>query len=57
MTLRYRGRIHHIGVGRPYAGWRVVLLVAGREVRILGAGGSPLRQLVLDPNQEYQRMP
>jgi transposase InsO family protein len=57
VTLRYRGRLHHIGVGRPYAGWRVVLLVAGREVRILGADGSPLRQLILDPDQNYQRMP
>jgi hypothetical protein len=56
VTLRYRGRLHHIGVGRPYAGWRVVLLVAGLEVRILGADGSPLRQLVLDPHHDYQPM-
>ncbi len=39
VTLRYRGRLHHIGVRRSYAGWRVVLLVAGREVRILSADG------------------
>ena len=32
-------------------------LVAGRKVRILGADGSPLRQLILDPDQDYQRMP
>lgn len=57
VTLRYRGRLHHLGVGRPYAGWRVVLLVAGREVRILGADGSPLRQLTLDPAHDYQPMP
>jgi transposase InsO family protein len=57
VTLRYRGRLHHIGVGRAYAGWRVVLLVAGRNIRILGADGSPLRELTLDPNENYQRMP
>lgn len=57
VTLRYRGRLHHIGVGRPYAGWRVVLLVAGKEVRVLGADGSPLRRLVLDPALDYQAMP
>ena len=57
VTLRYRGKLHHIGVGRPYAGWRVILLVAGRDIRILGADGSPLRQLVLDPDHDYQRMP
>jgi len=56
VTLRYRGRLHHIGVGRPYAGWRVVLLVAGREVRILAADGSPLRQLTVDPAHDYQPM-
>ena len=57
VTLRYRGRLHHLGIGRPYAGWRVVLLVAGREVRILGVDGSPLRQLTLDPTHDYQPMP
>jgi transposase InsO family protein len=56
VTLRYRGRLHHIGVGRPYRGWRVVLLVAGRDVRILGLDGSLLRRLVLDPTRDYQRM-
>ena len=50
VTLRYRGRLHHLGVGRAYAGWRVVLLVAGREIRILGTDGSPLRQITLDSN-------
>lgn len=57
VTLRYRSRLYHLGVGRAYAGWRVVLLVAGREVRILGADGSPLRQLTLDPAHDYQPMP
>jgi transposase InsO family protein len=57
VTLRYRGRLHHIGVGRPYRGWRVILLVAGREVQILGLDGSPLRHLVLNPRHDYQPMP
>jgi transposase InsO family protein len=57
VTLRYRGKLHHIGVGHPYAGWRVILLVAGLDVRILGLDGSPLRHLILDPSVDYQRMP
>jgi transposase InsO family protein len=57
VTLRYKGRLHHIGVGRAYRGWRVVLLVAGREVRVLGIDGSPLRRLTLDPTKDYQRQP
>ena len=57
VTLRHKGRLHHIGVGRAYRGWRVVLLVAGREVRILSLDGSPLRHLVLDPTRDYQPIP
>ncbi len=57
VTLRHRGRLHHIGVGRPYGGKRVIMLVAGDEVRILGVDGSPLRRLKIDPSRDYQRMP
>jgi transposase InsO family protein len=57
VTLRYRSRLHHIGVGNAYKGWRVILLVAGREVRIIGLDGSPLRRLILDPTKDYQPMP
>src|SRR5277367_68389 len=57
VTLRYKGKMHHIGVGHPYAGWRIILLVAGLDVRILGIDGSPLRHLTLDPSVDYQRIP
>ena len=56
MALRYRGRLNHIGIGRAYAGRRVALLVAGRDIRILGLDGSPLRHLVL-ATTDYQSMP
>jgi len=57
VTLRYNSRLHHIGVGAAYKGWRVILLVAGREVQILSLEGAPLRRLVLDPTKDYQPMP
>ena len=57
VTLRHQGRLHHIGIGRAYKGWRVILLIAGTEVQVIGADGSPLRRLTLDPNKDYQRMP
>jgi hypothetical protein len=57
VTLRYRGKLHHIGVGHPYEGWRVIMLVAGLDMRILGIDGSPLRHLTLDPSVDYQRIP
>jgi hypothetical protein len=54
VTLRYRGRLHHIGVGAAYRGWRVVMLVAGREVKILDLDGTQIRRLILDPTKDYQ---
>ena len=57
VTLRYRGRLHHIGVGAPYRGWRIAMLVDGRNVEIVGLDGSPLRRLVLDPSRDYQPHP
>jgi transposase InsO family protein len=57
VTLRHRGKLHHIGLGRSYAGWRVALLVDGLNVEIVALDGSPLRRLVLDPTVNYQRQP
>jgi len=57
VTLRHKGKLHHIGIGCPYAGWRVILLVDGLDIRILGLDGSPLRHPTLDPSVDYQRIP
>jgi transposase InsO family protein len=54
ITLRYRSRLHHIGLGRAHKGQRVLVLVADRDVRVLTAEGEILRQLVLDPSHDYQ---
>jgi len=56
VTLRKNGRLHHIGVGNAYKGWRVILLVAGREIRILDLAGQQIRRLHLDPTKDYQPM-
>jgi hypothetical protein len=55
--LRHRGRLHHIGIGNAYAGWRVAMLIDGLKIEIVGLDGSPLRRLVLDPNKDCQRIP
>jgi hypothetical protein len=57
VTLRYKGRLHHIGVGMAYKGWRVVMLVAGLEVRILDLEGGQLRRVLVDPTKDYQPIP
>ncbi|MFC7580449.1 integrase core domain-containing protein [Schaalia naturae] len=55
VTLRHDGRLHHIGVGRTYAGTYVLLLVQDLDIRIIDATtGELLRELVLDPTKDYQ---
>jgi transposase InsO family protein len=54
VTLRHRGRLHHIGVGRKHVGTRVLVLVADLDVRVVSEDGELLRELALDPNRDYQ---
>jgi hypothetical protein len=46
VTLRHDSRLHHIKVGRRHAGTRVLMLVAGLDVRIVSEDGEILRELV-----------
>jgi transposase InsO family protein len=55
LTLRHESRLHHIGMGARHRGRRVVMLVAGLDVRVLDEDGELLRHLVLDPTRDYQR--
>jgi transposase InsO family protein len=54
ITLRYKSRLHHIGVGRAHKHDRVLVLVADLDVRILTPDGELLRALTLDPTRDYQ---
>jgi transposase InsO family protein len=54
VTIRYRGRIHHIGIGAAYKGWRIWMLVDHLNIEIVAVDGSPLRRLRLDPAKDYQ---
>ena len=55
VTLRVEGRMRHIGVGRIYAGIRVLVLVHDLEVRVVDAAtGELLRELVIDTSRDYQ---
>jgi hypothetical protein len=54
VTLRYKSRLHHVGLGRAHKGRRVLVLVADRDVRVLTVEGEVLRQLQLDPSRDYQ---
>ncbi len=55
VTLRHNSRLHHIGVGRTHAGTCVILLIQDIQIRIVNAAtGELLRELILDPNRDYQ---
>ena len=55
VTLRYDSRLRHIGLGREHARRRVLILVADLDIRVIDAEtGELLRELVLDPNKDYQ---
>ncbi len=53
-TLRHRSKVLHLGVGRRYAGTRVMLLVADRDVRVINDDGELLAQFTIDPTKTYQ---
>jgi hypothetical protein len=55
VTIRYHGRLHHIGIGRTHARTHVLLLIQDLHIRVINeATGDLLRDLVLDPTRDYQ---
>ena len=54
VTLRYRSRLLHIGVGRAHKGQRIHLYVDELDVRIVTFEGELLRHLEIDPTRSYQ---
>jgi transposase InsO family protein len=54
VTLRYRSKLLHIGIGRAHTGTRVLLLVADRDVRVITHDGELLQHLTIDPTKDYQ---
>jgi transposase InsO family protein len=57
ITLRHDSKLHHIGLGRRYAGIRVLVLVHDLHVRVLSERGELIRELTLDPSRDYQPRP
>jgi transposase InsO family protein len=53
LTLRYAGKLRHLGVGTRFAGTPVHILVADRDVRVLTTSGQELGRYRLDPTRNY----
>jgi transposase InsO family protein len=55
ITFRYGGKLHHIGIGRAYKNTRVVMLIDGKNIRVVDKKtGELLRELTLDTTRDYQ---
>src|SRR5215471_13962654 len=55
LTLRHNSRLHHIGIGRRWAGTKVLILARDLELRIITQDdGQLIRELTLDPARDYQ---
>ena len=55
LSLRYNGRLHHIGIGRTHARTPVLMLINGYDIRIIHAStGELIRELILNPAVDYQ---
>jgi transposase InsO family protein len=54
VSLRVNGQMHHIGLGRPLDGTRVILLIDHLDVRVIHAAtGEIIRTLTIDPQRRY----
>jgi transposase InsO family protein len=54
ITLRISGTLHHIGIGRPHNGTRVLMLIDDLDIRIIHATtGQLIRTLTIDPQRRY----
>jgi len=53
-TLRYRSKLHHVGVGREHRSKRILILMADLDVRVIDENGVTIRHLELDPSVDYQ---
>ena len=53
--MRVNGRLHHIGIGRTYAGTRVLMLIQDHHITVINAATrEALRDFTLDPTRDYQ---
>jgi transposase InsO family protein len=56
-TLRHNSRLHHIGIGRRHAGTDILVLIHDLDIRVLTTDGELIRELVLNPDRDYQPQP
>ena len=54
VSLRVDGHMHHIGLGRTLDGTRIIMLIAGYDIRVIHhTTGEIIRTLTINPNRRY----
>jgi transposase InsO family protein len=53
VTLRWAGRLRHLGIGRPWKQTPVTILTAGDEVLITTRAGELIAEFALNPELDY----
>ena len=54
-TVRYAGRLRHLGIGRAHNRTPVILLIAGQETIVTTRTGELLAEHTINPDKDYQR--
>ncbi|SDS00653.1 IS481 family transposase [Agromyces flavus] len=55
ITIRYAGRLRHLGIGRAHAGTPVILLMNGPQTLVTARHtGELLAEHIIDPGRDYQ---
>jgi transposase InsO family protein len=55
VTLRVSGKLVHVGVGRPWAGTPIIMLIKDLDVTVVHLNtGEVLHHLMIDPSRGYQ---
>lgn len=56
ITLRYAGKLRHLGIGRAHQGQAVIALTHGPNVLIINrASGEIIAEFTIDPTRNYQK--
>ena len=53
-SLRYAGKLRHLGIGRAHRGQHVLMLIHDRDVRVLTTDGQHIAQHGIHPDRIYQ---
>ena len=54
VTLRYAGKLRHLGIGRAHRGQHVLMLIDNRDVRVLTTDGQHIADHRINPDRIYQ---